>query len=213
VPDGRRKGRPSREQVRAWLTTVISPLVSALRIERRQVNRKNWSFRCETRDFELLWPIERMVAVPYLPNLQQLLRYCDQLRPLTQDHDRGLEELRTATRTAYYPLLKNEEFRTLALSASITETDQRYFAEAVLNGARDVGAAGPHGDVWAREGGKFLGLRDTPDLAGAFGSLVAAGRAFEGAIASLLAATSALQAELADTYGLPPVEPIDAVPV
>src|SRR5438093_147614 len=133
-----RRRRPSKEQVRAWLTTVIGPMASALAVEERWASRGNWSFRSHTQDFEFLWPIHKMVAAPYLPNLEQLLRYEDALKKLAQGHDRALDRLRTASRAAYDRLLQNERFRALAASTSVPEGEHRYFAEYVVNGLRDL---------------------------------------------------------------------------
>lgn len=100
--------RPSKEQVRAWLTTVIAPMASALAIELERASRGNWTFRCETQDFELLWPSERMIAVPYLANLAQLLRYGADLKELCQDHDGALTKLLGAAKRAFEQVIQSE---------------------------------------------------------------------------------------------------------
>lgn len=208
-----RKRRPSKDQVRAWLTTVIAPIASALAVEESRVGRGNCSFRCYTQDFEFLWPVPRMVAAPYGPNLEQLLRYRNDVKTLAQRHDDALDNLRTVARTAYNRLLQNDRFRTLARSTAVPETEHRYFAEYVVNGLRDLVPDSKYHDLWAHEGAEFLELRESPELTDGFRSLADAGRSFRQAVASLFSIVSALQAELADTYNLPPVDPVDAVRV
>ena len=209
----RKKARPSKDQVRAWLTTVIAPLASALAVEQHRLMSGSWSFRCDTQDFEFLWPIEKMVAAVHEPNLQQLLRYRHELKKLAHDHDRTLNDLRTTARGAYDRLLHNQRFLTLVSSTSVSEHDGRYFAEYVVNGLRDLASYYTFQELWTRDGGKFLELREDPALASEFTALKAAGRDFLKCVDSLLRAVGTLQEELADSYKLPPVDSTDAVRV
>jgi hypothetical protein len=188
-------------------------MASALAVEQHRVTSRNWSFRCETQDFEFLWPIEKMVAAVHEPNLQQLLRYRPELKKLTHHHDRSLAGLRTTARAAYDRLLQNERFLVLASSTSISEHERRYLAEYVVNGLRDLGSYYTFQELWAREGGKFLELREDPALGSEFAALEAAGGSLSKCVNSLLRAVRALQEEFADSYKLPPVDPTDAVRV
>ena len=202
--------RPSKDQVRAWLTTVIAPMASTLAVEESRANQGNWSFRCHTQDFEFLWPIRKMVAVPYLPNLEQLLRYRSDVKELAQRHDRTLDKLRTAARTAYDRILHHELFRTLAASTGVPDGEHKYLAEYVVNGLRDLAPHYSHHDVWNRHGAQFLGLRDNPALSNEFTALEGAGRSFEKSVKSLLTAVNTLHVQLSDAYKLPPVDQVDA---
>jgi hypothetical protein len=196
-----------------WLTTVIAPLGSALGVEQRWVARGDWSFRCETQDFEFLWPTRKMVAVPYLPNLEQVLRYRGDLKKLTQAHDDTLASLREAARRTYDRVMQDEQFRQLAASNALEVVASRYAAEYIVNGVRDLASYYTYHEVWNREGARFLMLRERPSLKNEFRSLEACGRAFGQSVDALLGAVSGLQIELADRYRLPPVEPLDAVRV
>ena len=205
--------RPSKEQVRAWLTTVIAPVASALAVEQDRSSRGNWSFRCVTRDFEFLWPVPMMVAIPYLPNLEQLMRYRDDFKELAQAHDGALDELRVAARVVSDRTLQSERFRTLAASWSTAERDREYFAEYIVNGLRDLASHYVHHELWTRQGATFLGLREDPALTNEFRSLEATGQKFLKCVTSMLATVNRLQVELADSYQLPPVDPSDVVRV
>ncbi len=205
----RPKSRPSKEQVRVWLTTVIAPLGRALTVEQHRVSAANWSFRCHSQDFEFLWPVERMVGVPYLPNLEQLFRHRSELKKLADAHDRTLDNLRSAAKNAYGHLIRDDRFRELASSTSAPELDHRYFAEYVVNGLRDLESYYSLHELWSLEGAKFLSLREDPALARDFRALEASGRDFAQAVNALDSTVSALQIELADAYRLPPVDPVD----
>jgi hypothetical protein len=209
----RKKARPSKDQVRAWLTTVIAPLASALAVEQHRLTSGNWSFRCDTQDFEFLWPIKKMVAAVHEPNLQQLLRYRPELKKLAHDHERTLDGLRTTARGAYDRLRHDQRFLALVSSTSVSEHDGRYFAEYAVNGLRDLASYYTFQELWTREGAKFLALREDPTLGSEFTALEAAGQELSKSVNSLLRAVRALQEELADSYKLPPVDPTDAVRV
>lgn len=206
----RRTARPSKDQVRAWLTTVIAPIGRALAVEHDRATRGNWSFRSETRDFEFLWPVAKMVSVQYLPNLEQLLRYRRDLEKLVREHERALAILLAAANRAYEKVIQSEQFRAVAASSSVAESDRRYLAEYIVNGIRDLPSYYVHYEVWTREGGRFLDLREAPVLRSEFESLAASGRDFAAAIKGLRAAVASLQAELADAYKLPPVDSVNA---
>ncbi len=188
-------------------------MASALAVEQQWATRRNWSFRCETQDFEFLWPIEKMVALPYSPNLAQLLRYRGDLKTLASEHDGALARLRTAARDAYERVMRNERFQTLAASNSVPENERRYLAEYILNGIRDLGSHYAHYELWARERAKFLSRREDPGLLIEFRLLEDSGREFSDTVDALRIAVDALQVELADAYKLPPVDPADAVRV
>jgi hypothetical protein len=206
-----KKVRPSKEQVRAWLTTVIAPMASALAIESERVKRGNWSFRCETRDFEFLWPVPKMIAVPYVPNLEQLLRFRNDLKTLVHAHDGALADLLIAAGDLYEKVLQSERFQSLAASISVAESDRKYLAEYIVNGVRDLPSHYVHYELWVREGGRFLDLREAPGLVTEVRGLLLAGRRFAGRVDSLLESVNGLQVGLADKYKLPPVDPTDIV--
>ena len=206
----RRKDRPSKEQVRAWLTTVITPLASALAVEQHRTASRNWSFRCETQDFEFLWPVEKMVGVPYSANLHQLLRYRSELKRLADGHDRKLDDLRSAARLACDRVLRNERFRRLASSSGVSDPDQRHFAEYVVNGLRGLASYHTFHEYWGREGERFLSLREDPSLVSEFRALEENGRSFSKSVNELTTVVESLQIELADAYKLPPIEAVDA---
>lgn len=206
----RKTARPSKDQVRAWLTTVIAPIGRALAVERDRIARGNWSFRCETRDFEFLWPIRKMVAVQYSPNLEQLLRYRSELRQVAGEHDKALATLLTTANRAYEKVARSEAFQALTASTTVADDDRRYLAEYIINGIRGLSSYYVHHDFWGREGGRFLDLRDSPELRREFRSLDEVGRRFATIVDKLGSAVNRLQTELADAYKLPPVESVSA---
>lgn len=70
----RRKRKPTRDQIRIWLATVLRPMLSALDVELESMSRQNWSFRCDSQDFEYLWSTAMMVGAPNRANEEQVFR-------------------------------------------------------------------------------------------------------------------------------------------
>ena len=195
--------------MRAWLTTVLAPMGASLAVERDRVARRNWSFRGEAHDFEFLSPIRKMVAVQYSANLDQFVRHHPTVRNLVDAHDRALDDLRVATRSAYDRFVQSEAFRSLARGVHADNKEWNFLAEYVVNGLRDLASYYSLQELWNREAVRFLALREEPTLAPAFRALDEAGRAFQPRVESLSSEIAALQAALADAYKLPPVDPVD----
>lgn len=185
-------------------------MARALAVEHGRVQRGNWSFRSETREFEFLWPAKKMVSVQYLPNFEQLLRYRTDLEGLVGEHDQALANLLSGANRAYERVSQSERFQTLAMSSAVADGDRKYLAEYIVNSLRDLPSYYVHHDVWAREGGKFIDLRDAPDLRQEFQSLDELGSDFSKIVEKLRTAVANLQAELADAYKLPPVGSVNA---
>ena len=210
----RKTKRPSKDQVRAWLSTVIAPIVGALDVERELMDRGSWSFRCGMQDFEFLWPTDRMVAEVHRPNLEQFWRYNPPLRELGKRHDALIDSLRVACRRVFERLLHEEEF--LRIAATVPGADQtahKYFAEYVVNGIRDLGLHYTYHEGWKLKGDEFLALRERPAFADDVKSLPKTGGELRQVVDQLDAALSDLQQELADRYQLPPVDPTDTATV
>lgn len=199
------------DMARAWLSTVVSPMESALSVECERAARASWSFKASQQDFEYLWPVEAMVAAPHLPNLQQYLRFRDRVRLLVVNHDASLDRLREACHVCFDKLISDQEFRALAAKASepqqgaTSDDDHRYFAEYVVNGWRDLPNNYTYASFWKLHGEAFLVLRERPRLSVSFAVLYEAGAAFLRAAEALWKCIRDEQAELADTFGLPPV--------
>lgn len=199
------KRRPTREQIRVWLGTVLSPLLRALDVELTFVSQRNWSFRCESRDFEYLWPTAMMVGFPHRANAEQVFRYFPTLQKSTTAHDNALGELRAKCQAGYEALLASPDFQSLPVPPDSRAEERKYFAEYVVNGIRDLPAHYAFADFWRAAGIEYLSLRTHPTLRALFQSLDSAGESFEKHAITLRKDVKVLQENLADEAGLPPV--------
>jgi hypothetical protein len=199
-----KKRSPTKEQARAWLASVLVPMSAELETTAEYLERGNWSFQEETQDFEFLSPAAKMLAPRFRPNLEQLFRFYPRFKGTAEQHDVALDQLRQACQAAHAQLMKSLNFRHLAPNR--TRKDYQKLAEYVVNGVRDPGRDSSLQKLYTSK--DFLALRTVPGLKDAFEAVTAAGERYRQRHAELQQAVSGLQTELADGYGLPPIDPV-----
>lgn len=209
VSKAKSRRKPTREQIRAWLATVLSPMQRALDVELSFLSKRNWSFRCESQDFEYLWPTPMMVGFPHRANTEQVFRYYPSLSSKTASHDTTLTVLRDQCRALYNALLQSAQFQELPMPPDARPEDRRYFAEYVINGIRDLPSHYAFSEFWKDAGVRYMKLRSDPVLRSSFDSLTASGETLETQVTALQQEVKSLQERLADSAGLPPVPGIN----
>lgn len=201
------KRKPTRDQIRVWLVTVLSPMLRALDVELEFASRRNWSFRCDSQDFEYLWPTSMMVGALHYANKEQVFRYYPSLRTNATFHDRALASLRDSCQKAYKNVIQSARFQQLRIPADTQSDPRKYFAEYVVNGVRDLPSHYTCADFWKANGPEYLELRSEPSLVSSFRSLKASGESFRKRVVALRQSVKQLQESIADQAGLAPVEP------
>jgi hypothetical protein len=200
--------RPTREQVKVWLATVLWPIVRGLTIEADYVARRNWSFRAHSRDFEFLSEIEQMVTPIFGPNLRQFYRFHRDALEVATAHDLGIKGLREACRDTFDALWMDEDFQ--ALTAPIPENERAYYAEYVVNGIVELPSHYTAAPIWNAKRQSFRGLRDKAQLRDSFMRVEQEGQSMRALVERALDELSTIRDALADDHGLPPVDPVDA---
>jgi len=150
-----------------------------------------------------------MVSVQYQANLDQFLRYARNAGELAESHDRALDVLRDVAREAFSHLVTSTEFRAVAAEARIEESDWKYIAEYTINGSTELPSYYVLHERWNRWRAEFLAVRAARALTSRFDDLRREGENFESKVVTFMDEVRTLQASLADTYKLPPVEPVD----
>ncbi len=201
------KRKRSPDQIRIWLATVLSPMLRALDVELEFVKRRNWSFRCDSQDFEYLWPTTMMIAVPHHANAEQVFRYYPSVRTNAASHDRALAALRDSCRAAYEKLTRSASFSRLPVPSDEGPDARKYFAEYTINGLRDLLSYYSLHDFWKARGDEYLNLRSDPSLAPSFKSLETLGNSLRKEVVALRKSVKQLQEGIADEAGLAPVDP------
>jgi len=199
---------PTKDQVSAWLSTVLTPLRNSLTIELHFTARGTWSFRCDTQDFEYLSSISKMIAAPYSANLEQVFRYYPSLQAQAAAHDRTLDGLRQACRVAYAKLTRSPRFRKLpGPPDSVGPDNRRYLAEYVINRYRDLPSHYVLAEFWKNHGAEYLKVRRDSTLAKWFKSIDEHGFSFRRALVKFSKNVRTLQESISDQAGLAPSTP------
>jgi len=56
-----KKSKKGTRRIEAWIYTVITPLIEALKIEKSFLKDKNWTWRYYTKNLEFILPLEGYV--------------------------------------------------------------------------------------------------------------------------------------------------------
>lgn len=95
--------------IRTWFDTVLNPIISSLKREKRLLENGNLTWKYRKRDFEKLVSINDMIDDRYLDNFEQAQSFIEKLRDIQNEHDSELEKLRESCRNLYFSLSESEE--------------------------------------------------------------------------------------------------------
>jgi hypothetical protein len=105
-----------RERAKAWIYSVINPLLEALRTQSVFVKRRNWTFRFSSGNLEFIRPLRAYINYQGRPNWEDFISSNPSARERIENHDRQREELRKACNLAWFYLVDLEEFRQKVLT-------------------------------------------------------------------------------------------------
>lgn len=100
-----------RERRKAWIYSVINPLLEGLRIEDTFLARGNWTFRRYSRDLEFIRPVPILVGYKERPNFEDFVSSNPKAKEEIDRRDAQREELRDACRVAFDSLADNPDFQ------------------------------------------------------------------------------------------------------
>ena len=103
--------KPGRERRKAWIYSVINPLLEGLRIEATFLARENWTFRRYNRELEFIRPVPILVGHVSLPNLEDLENSKPDTQKVIERREAQREKLRDACRAAFDTLAANPDFQ------------------------------------------------------------------------------------------------------
>ena len=93
--------KSGRERRKAWIYSVINPLLEGLRIEATFLARENWTFRRYNRELEFIRPARILVGHVSLPNLEDLEKSKPDTQKVIERREAQREKLRDACRAAF----------------------------------------------------------------------------------------------------------------
>lgn len=211
--------KPGRNIARAWIDTVLNPLLNALDVETQLVRKSSWTWRYRHRTLEYLRTVRAHLGLLPTENLDQLLHAYPELRGDLDAHDRALVEVKDACAALHDDLVASAEFQQACERAATPENLTRTgwiagattaeervsaLAENAVNGQQEIPEYVSTYGLWKEFGKEFLKQREQSRFAS---SLRAAGARFEQAVESLRQRLSDLRLTLAFEHDLPYVEP------
>lgn len=117
--------KPGKDRSKAWIYSVINPLLDGLRIEASFLARGNWTFRRYNRNLEFIRPLQALVTYQSRPNWDDFTTSNPPVRERVDDHEARREDLRKACNAAFEDLIEVKEFQNKVaecLSAFVKET-------------------------------------------------------------------------------------------
>jgi len=207
--------RPGKERSKAWIYSVINPLLSGLEIEKSFLVRKNWTFRRYNRDLEFIRPTSSYVDYQSRPNWDDFVTSNPTVRGRVEHREARREELRKACNAAFEELVNLSEFRhkvAACLNAFVSETaanrasifhpniePHEGVAEIIVNNMTELpDHYGPH-LFWSRFRDELMPFRRGPG----FQRADRAGAGLERSDHVLIAVLSKLRSDMGKEYDIP----------
>jgi len=107
-PRRRRKGT---ERVKAWIYSVLNPLMEDLRAENKLLAKKNITWRYQTAEMEFIKKARDLISPSARPNYDDLLRSRPDLQPSMAERDAKVETLQQAAHTCWKFLTDDDWFQ------------------------------------------------------------------------------------------------------
>ena len=168
-----------RERAKAWIYSVINPLLEALRTQSVFLKRRNWTFRFSSGNLDFIRPLDAYITYQGRPNWEDFIASNPSARERIENRDRQREELRKACNLAWRYLVDLEEFKQTVLTClgrfraeeapancSVSglpdEEFHKLVAERIVNGIGSL--AEDHRDVrfWSRFRDEVMQFRRGP---------------------------------------------------
>ena len=96
-----------RERIKAWIYSVINPLLDGLDIEASFLAKRNWTFRRYNGDLEFIRPTLAIVGYRNRPNWEDFTASNPKTKEKIESRNSQREELRRACATALDNLIKD----------------------------------------------------------------------------------------------------------
>jgi hypothetical protein len=122
--------------IRSWFDTVINPLLESLKLERKMLEDRNWTWRVPPGRLESLRPVKESAWQVSTDNLAQLLSFYPDVEELIEQHDRDVFALEDACRILHRSVAKSSQIQEAYKKAKedASPTDQGTAVSGVLQG-------------------------------------------------------------------------------
>lgn len=118
-----RRRRKGSERTKAWVYSVLNPLIEDLRAENTLLSKQNLTWRYQTADMEFILPTRDLIQPSSRPNYDDLLRGSPDLKPAMDERDEGVKALQQAAVACWNHLTEYHSFQ------SIVDPQLKYWKE------------------------------------------------------------------------------------
>jgi len=154
------------ERFKAWVYTVINPVLEGLRIESGFLQKGNWTFRFHSGELEFVRPVAAYVEFPSQPNLEDFLESNPEDKRIMASRDQSREALRAKCQEALAFLTGQGTFRQKVSSCAEqfkgdfqTEVADKLVAELIVNNIRSQPEHYRTFRFWSRYGEELMAFR------------------------------------------------------
>lgn len=166
--------RKRSERVKAWMYSVLNPLMEALRAETLSLSKKNITWRYSTDGMEFIVATRELIQPSLRPNYDDLLRGYAVVKPQMEDRDKKFETLRGQASNCWKQLTEYTDFRHVVGNQLKQWRDEGnsypggaipeeefwlLIAEHILNNAAELPFYYTNRPFWSRFGQSLLALR------------------------------------------------------
>lgn len=211
APRRRRKGS---ERVKAWIYSVLNPLMEALRAENTLLSKENITWRYRTGEPEFILLARNLIQPSAQPNYDDLLRGRPDLKPAIDGRDEKVRALFQAARDCWKHLTQYNPLRPIVEQqleqwkkegnpypgrAVPEEEFWLLIAEHLMNNVEELPYHYANRDFWSRFRQSFLAYRFAPPFSQLEKSIAELKKSNEGLIDTLDQARS----HLCEEYDIP----------
>ena len=158
--------KPGRERAKAWIYSVINPLLDGLSLETSFLAKGNWTFRGYNRDLEFIRPTATFVDYQSRPNWDDFTASNPDIRERIARRDERREELGKGCIVAFDYLVPIQEFEqevSRCLTAwqareggNLGQRPAEVVGELIVNNVRDLPDHYGYHRFWSAFGAEFL---------------------------------------------------------
>jgi hypothetical protein len=210
-PRRRRKGT---ERAKAWIYSVLNPLMEDLRAENTLLAKKNVTWRYQTAEMEFIRQTRDLISPSARPNYDDLLRGRPDLQPIMRDRDTKVETLNQAALACWKYLTEGAWFQSHVQQNLQMWTEEGHpypggpipkeefwqlVAEYVLNDTQTLPYHYSSQQFWSRFRAIFIIFRATPP----FSELEQAISALKKANEALIGTLDQTRSHLCEEYDIP----------
>jgi hypothetical protein len=124
--------------VRAWFDTVINPLLRVLEIEKKYLEKHDWTWRSSPERLEVVRPVLDIIGYEAMANLEQIFEFYPDVKQLTHEHEEKREELLTTCKELHQVIRKSPALKEMYDEARSEDSLSKF-------GIRNLGDIFPDG--------------------------------------------------------------------